>query len=89
MRCDLLWKAACGLGLNDRGFDASLLAYFRRRLARSTHDDEVMEIDDLFMSLRTQGRAAGSHADPRTITARPVQSRCTPGARARARRREE
>lgn len=35
LRCDLRWKAACGLGLLDTGFDPSLLAYFRRRLSRS------------------------------------------------------
>jgi hypothetical protein len=35
LRCDLRWKAACGLGLLDTAFDASLLTYFRRRLARS------------------------------------------------------
>jgi hypothetical protein len=35
LRCDLRWKAACGLGLLDTGFDPSLLTYFRRRLARS------------------------------------------------------
>src|SRR3974390_1581539 len=35
VRCDLRWKAACGLGLLDAGFDPSLLTYFRRRLARS------------------------------------------------------
>jgi len=32
LRCDLRWKAACGLGLLDAGFDPSLLTYFRRRL---------------------------------------------------------
>ncbi|MEU7062101.1 transposase, partial [Streptomyces sp. NPDC046197] len=32
LRCDLRWKAACGLGLHDMAFDPSLLAYFRRRL---------------------------------------------------------
>jgi Transposase domain (DUF772) len=32
VRCDLRWKAACGLGLLDGGFDPSLLTYFRRRL---------------------------------------------------------
>jgi len=32
LRCDLRWKAACGLGLLDPGFDPSLLTYFRRRL---------------------------------------------------------
>lgn len=35
LRCDLRWKAACGLGLHDAGFDPSLLTYFRRRLAAS------------------------------------------------------
>jgi hypothetical protein len=30
VRCDLRWKAACGLGLLDAGFDPSLLTYFRR-----------------------------------------------------------
>jgi IS5 family transposase len=35
VRCDLRWKAACGLGLLDPGFDSSLLTYFRRRLAGS------------------------------------------------------
>jgi hypothetical protein len=34
VRCDLRWKAACGLGLLDPGSDPSLLTYFRRRLAR-------------------------------------------------------
>src|SRR5215813_14215362 len=35
LRCDLRWKAACGLGLLDGGFDPSLLTYFRRRLQHS------------------------------------------------------
>ncbi|MEV4251448.1 IS1182 family transposase [Streptosporangium canum] len=35
LRCDLRWKAACGLGLYDTAFDPSLLTYFRRRLTRS------------------------------------------------------
>ena len=35
---DLRWKAACGLGLHDTAFDPSLLAYFRRRLARSARE---------------------------------------------------
>jgi hypothetical protein len=39
LRCDLRWKAACGLGLYDTAFDSSLLAYFRRRLSRS-HDPQ-------------------------------------------------
>jgi len=43
LRCDLRWKAACGLGLHDTAFDPSLLAYFRRRLARSTNPDRVFD----------------------------------------------
>src|SRR5580700_2672926 len=35
LRCDLRWKAACGLGLLDTAFDPSLLTYFRRRLQGS------------------------------------------------------
>ncbi|WSY46465.1 IS1182 family transposase (plasmid) [Embleya sp. NBC_00888] len=43
LRCDLRWKAACGLGLHDIAFDPSLLAYFRRRLARSARPDRVFD----------------------------------------------
>ncbi|WP_327071799.1 IS1182 family transposase [Kitasatospora sp. NBC_01302] len=43
LRCDLRWKAACGLGLNDTAFDPSLLAYFRRRLARSPRPNRIFE----------------------------------------------
>ena len=41
LRFDLRWKAACGLGLYDQGFDPSLLTYFRRRLARSADPDRI------------------------------------------------
>jgi IS5 family transposase len=41
LRCDLRWKAACGLGLLDPGFDPSLLTYFRRRLARSEEPNRL------------------------------------------------
>ncbi|HEX5568955.1 MAG TPA: IS1182 family transposase [Streptomyces sp.] len=43
LRCDLRWKAACGLGLHDTAFDPSLLAYFRRRLSRSARPHRVFE----------------------------------------------
>ncbi|GAA3359842.1 hypothetical protein GCM10017744_080290 [Streptomyces antimycoticus] len=43
LRCDLRWKAACGLGLYDMAFDPSLLAYFRRRLARSARPNRIFE----------------------------------------------
>ena len=41
LRCDLRWKAACGLGLLDTGFDPSLLAYFRRRLSGSSDPNRL------------------------------------------------
>jgi transposase len=41
LRCDLRWKAACGLGLNDPGFDPSLFIYFRRRLSLSGDRDRI------------------------------------------------
>ncbi|MFG1706510.1 IS1182 family transposase [Nonomuraea sp. M3C6] len=43
LRFDLRWKAACGLGLHDQGFDPSLLTYFRRRLARSSDPDRIFQ----------------------------------------------
>jgi DDE family transposase/transposase-like protein DUF772 len=43
LRCDLRWKAACGLGLYDTAFDPSLLAYFRRRLARSARPNRIFQ----------------------------------------------
>ncbi|MFD0887260.1 IS1182 family transposase [Streptosporangium algeriense] len=41
LRCDLRWKAACGLGLYDTAFDPSLLTYFRRRLGRSSDPNRI------------------------------------------------
>ncbi|WP_434096303.1 IS1182 family transposase [Streptosporangium roseum] len=41
LRCDLRWKAACGLGLCDTAFDPSLLTYFRRRLQRSADPNRL------------------------------------------------
>ncbi len=41
LRCDLRWKAACGLGLYDTAFDPSLFIYFRRRLAVSGDRDRI------------------------------------------------
>ena len=43
LRCDLRWEAGCGLGLHDMAFDPSLLAYFRRRLARSGCPNSIFE----------------------------------------------
>ena len=53
LRCDLRWKAACGLGLLDAAFDPSLLTYFRRRLQRSE------EPNRLFATVREVVAATG------------------------------
>ena len=53
LRCDLRWKAACGLGLYDTGFDPSLLAYFRRRLSRSSDPQRI------FTAVRAVVRESG------------------------------
>jgi len=42
-RCDLRWKVACGLALDDKGFHPSTLTYWRRRLANS---DRPYRIND-------------------------------------------
>jgi hypothetical protein len=42
LRCDLRWKAACGLGLLDPGSGSSLLTCFRRRLARSAEPGRLL-----------------------------------------------
>ncbi|MCE7009262.1 IS1182 family transposase [Kibdelosporangium philippinense] len=34
-RCDLRWKVATGMALDDKGFDPSTLVYWRKRLATS------------------------------------------------------
>jgi hypothetical protein len=59
LRCDLRWKAACGLGLLDGGFDPSLLTYFRRRLARS--DDPNRLFAKVRQVVAATGVLAGKH----------------------------
>jgi hypothetical protein len=43
VRCDLRWKAACGLALTDEGFHPSVLTYWRKRLARSERPDRIFD----------------------------------------------
>jgi Transposase DDE domain/Transposase domain (DUF772) len=42
-RCDLRWKVATGMALDDRGFHPSTLTYWRRRLARSARPHRINE----------------------------------------------
>jgi len=43
VRCDLRWKVACGLPLDDEGFHPSTLTYWRRRLAASQRPDRIFD----------------------------------------------
>jgi len=41
---DLRWKAACGVGVDERGFHYSVLCYYRRRIAASDRPDRVLDL---------------------------------------------
>ena len=41
---DLRWKAACGYGIDAKGFDSSVLTYWRRRLAASDRPQRIFEV---------------------------------------------
>jgi hypothetical protein len=43
VRCDLRWKAACGLALTNEGFHPWVLTYWRKRLARSARPDRIFD----------------------------------------------
>jgi Transposase DDE domain/Transposase domain (DUF772) len=42
-RCDLRWKVATGMALDDQGFHPSTLTYWRQRLARSGRPHRINE----------------------------------------------
>jgi len=42
-RCDLRWKVATGMALDDKGFDPSTLVYWRKRLAKSDRPQRINE----------------------------------------------
>jgi len=42
-RCDLRWKVATGMALDDEGFHPSTLTYWRQRLARSQRPHRINE----------------------------------------------
>ena len=61
-RCDLRWKVACGMALDDKGFHPSTLTYWRRRLARSDRphriNDAVRQVIEATGVLRGRRRRA-------------------------------
>ncbi|HEX6871926.1 MAG TPA: IS1182 family transposase [Micromonosporaceae bacterium] len=61
-RCDLRWKVATGVALDDKGFHPSTLVYWRRRLAKSARphriNDAIRKIVDETGILRGKRRRA-------------------------------
>jgi DDE family transposase/transposase-like protein DUF772 len=61
-RCDLRWKVACGMALDDKGFHPSTLTYWRQRLARSDRphrvNDAVRQVIEATGILRGRHRRA-------------------------------
>src|SRR5680860_552296 len=43
LRCDIRWKVACGLALDDEGVHYSVFTYWRQRLARSDRPDRIAD----------------------------------------------
>jgi hypothetical protein len=43
-RCDLRWKVATGMALDHKGFDASTLVYWRKRLAKSVRPHRINDV---------------------------------------------
>ena len=43
LRCDVRWKAAAGLGIDDEGFDASVLTLWRHRLRASSCPERIFD----------------------------------------------
>ena len=43
LRCDVRWKAAAGLGIDDGGFDASVLTLWRQRLRASGCPERIFD----------------------------------------------
>jgi IS5 family transposase len=43
LRCDIRWKVACGLALDDEGVHFTVFTYWRQRLANSERPDRIAE----------------------------------------------
>src|SRR6266498_2370033 len=74
LRCDLRWKAACGLGLLDGAFDPSLLTYFRRRLARSEEPNRLFAKQEVEPAEGSDGSDGRWRIATRTARDRVVSS---------------
>lgn len=77
VRCDLRWKVATGMALDDKGFDPSTLVYWRKRLARSDRPQRINEAVRRVVAETGVVRGRGKRAVDSTILADAVATQDT------------
>ena len=76
-RCDLRWKVATGMALDDKGFDPSTLVYWRKRLAKSDRPHRINEAVRAVVAETGVVRGRGKRAVDSTILADAVATQDT------------
>jgi transposase len=76
-RCDLRWKVATGMALDDKGFDPSTLVYWRKRLAKSDRPHRINEAVRRVVAETGVVRGRGKRAVDSTILADAVATQDT------------
>jgi len=77
VRCDLRWKVATGMALDDQGFDPSTLVYWRKRLAKSDRPQRINEAVRRVVEETGVVRGRGKRAVDSTILADAVATQDT------------
>ena len=77
VRCDLRWKVATGMALDDKGFDPSTLVYWRKRLAKSDRPQRINEAVRRVVEETGVVRGRGKRAVDSTILADAVATQDT------------
>src|SRR5258705_9522209 len=76
-RCDLRWRVATGMALDDKGFDPSTLVYWRKRLAKSDRPQRINEAVRRVVAETGVVRGRGKRAVDSTIVADAVATQDT------------
>lgn len=77
VRCDLRWKVATGMALDDTGFDPSTLVYWRKRLAKSDRPQRINEAVRRVVAETAVVAGRGKRAVDSTILADAVATQDT------------
>ena len=77
VRCDLRWKVASGMALDDKGFDPSTLVYWRKRLAKSDRPHRINDAVRRVIAETGVLRGRGKRAVDSTILADAVATQDT------------